>query len=92
MRILLILFLVLLLLRPAEAQDSDSLAPNEPGTARADRPDTRIEVDEGAEAIRFVIRGQERAVLDAMGFHVEGDVGFTGTLVDTGGDQDQETE
>lgn len=92
MRILLISFLVLFLLGPAEAQDSDSLATNEPGTALADQPDTRIEVDESAEVIRFVIGGRERAVLDAMGFHVEGDVGFTGTLVDTGGDQDQETE
>ncbi|MBL27256.1 MAG: hypothetical protein CMM50_06880 [Rhodospirillaceae bacterium] len=57
----------------AGAQDSSA--------ATADAA-TRIEVDEEADVIRFIVGGEERAVLDADGLHVNGSVEFTGTMTD----------
>ena len=47
------------------------------------KPRTRIEIDQDAAVIRFITDGQERAVLDADGLHVRGDIHFTGQVIDT---------
>ncbi len=52
--------------------------------SRAGDEATRVEVDRKANVIRFVIDGQERALLDAAGLHVKGDLEFTGQTVDIG--------
>jgi len=44
---------------------------------------TRIEADEKAGVIRFIVEGEERAVLDADGLHVNGSIEYTGALTDT---------
>lgn len=54
------------------------------GQAAADKvAATRIEADEQAGAIRFIVEGEERAVLDADGLHVNGSIDYTGKLTDT---------
>lgn len=40
--------------------------------------------DQKAGAVRFMIDGTEHARLDATGLHVRGDIGYGGTLTDTG--------
>lgn len=43
-----------------------------------------IEIDQKAGVIRFVIDGQERAVLDAEGLHVRENLNYGGALTDYG--------
>lgn len=43
---------------------------------------TRIEADADSNVIRFFINGQEQAVLDAEGLHVDGSIDYTGGLTD----------
>lgn len=74
---LLALFL-LALAGPAHAQQDTASVPDQ----SAESPATRIEIDEQAGVIRFVIDGEERAVLDADGFHVDGDIDYAGTITD----------
>jgi len=45
---------------------------------------TEVQVDEEAGVIRFVVDGETVATIDRNGLTVEGDVRFTGTLVDIG--------
>lgn len=45
-------------------------------------PGTRIEADEQTGTIRVVIDGEERAVFDGDGLHVDGNITYTGTLTD----------
>lgn len=45
-------------------------------------PGTRIDADELTGTIRIVINGEERAVFDADGLHVDGNITYTGTLTD----------
>jgi hypothetical protein len=54
------------------------------GHSRAADEATRIEIDQKAGAFRFIIEGQEGAVLDAAGLHVNGDIEFAGQVIDTG--------
>lgn len=55
------------------------------GQAAADKvAATRIEADEKAGVIRFIVEGEVRAVLDASGLHVQGDIGFGGVMTDYG--------
>lgn len=63
-----------------------AVAENQPRAAQttAARAETRIEVDEQANVIRFFIDGEERAVLDASGLHVNGDVNYAGKIKDVG--------
>ena len=44
---------------------------------------TRIEADEKAGVIRFIVDGEERAVLDKGGLRVNGGIEYTGALTDT---------
>jgi hypothetical protein len=71
---LLALFISFIALAAAASQDS-----------RAANETTRIETDQQANMIRIIIDGQERAVIDADGLHVNGDIDYSGTLTDTGG-------
>lgn len=48
------------------------------------RQETRLEVDEKAGEIRFIIEGKEQGVLNAEGFHVRGNVTYGGTIRDVG--------
>jgi hypothetical protein len=68
--------------KPAAFADPASAASS--SVARADNETTRIEIDQKTSVIRFVIAGQERAVLDAAGLHVNGDIEFTGQTEDIG--------
>ena len=43
---------------------------------------TRIEADEQTGTIRIIIDGEARAIFDANGLHVDGNVTYTGTLTD----------
>lgn len=52
--------------------------------SRAADEATRVEIDQKSGVIRFVIDGQERAVLDAVGLHVNGNLEFTGQTIDIG--------
>lgn len=52
--------------------------------SRAADEATRIEIDQKSGVIRFVVGGQERAVLDAAGLHVNGNLEFTGQTIDIG--------
>lgn len=49
-------------------------ADNHGKAADASPAETRIEVDEKADEIRFIIKGETAAVLTENGFSVEGDV------------------
>ncbi len=61
----------------ALAQERSHPAPAEPAA-------TRIEVDEQADVIRFVIEGREAMRLDATGLHVRSDVSYGGAVADYG--------
>ncbi len=50
--------------------------------AQAQAPETLVRAEPGV--IAFIVDGREQARLDARGLHVDGDVAFTGTAVDTG--------
>ena len=85
-----LLFCVLALLAPLPATAQEAPVSNGQavaGKAAAATPDaqprTRIEIDQSAGVIRFITGGQERAVLDADGLHVRGDIHFTGQVIDT---------
>lgn len=83
------LALALVLPGPAAAQQTGPGKPeNAPEStkesAQADQPATRIEVSEETGIIRFIIEGEERARLDASGFHVREDIEYGGTITDTG--------
>lgn len=52
--------------------------------AQAESAQTRIEVDEQAGIIRFFIKGQETARLDAAGMHVRENIDYGGMLTDYG--------
>lgn len=72
------LALALILSGPAAARDeADTGGP-------AEQAPTRIKVDEHAEVIRFIVEGEERAVLDSDGLHVRGDVTYGGRIKDAG--------
>jgi hypothetical protein len=62
-----------------------TFAREESHPALRDAAATRIEVDEEASPIRFFIDGQERAVLNADGLHVKGNIEFPGRIIDTEG-------
>lgn len=47
----------------------------------ASETDTVILADRGV--IRFMVDGQEQARIDAAGLHVNGDIGYSGSLADT---------
>ncbi len=49
--------------------------------AHAQAPETHINADD--DALMFIVAGQERARLDAAGFHVNGDINYSGALTDT---------
>ena len=74
MRYLVLVFLLFGLSAPALAQ--------QPAAPAAEPASTRIEVDEKANVIRFIVEGQERAVLDAAGLKVNGRIEYTGVIVD----------
>ncbi len=46
------------------------------------QPATRIETDQKAGIIRFIVNGKEVARLDANGLTVRGNIAYTGTLTD----------
>ena len=50
-------------------------------SAQAQSPQTIIKTDNNI--IVFVVDGQERARIDATGFHVNGDVNYSGATTDT---------
>ena len=52
--------------------------------SRAADEATRIEFDQKSGAIRFIVSGQEQAVLDVAGLHVNGDITYIGTIKDIG--------
>lgn len=76
MRYLVVAFLLFALSAPALAQQ-----PADPPAAGEPAP-TRIEVDEKANVIRFIVEGQERAVLDSEGLRVNGRIEYTDVIVD----------
>jgi hypothetical protein len=60
---------------PAEAQTQRS---------SAQLPATRIETDQKAGVIRFIVNGREEARLDATGLHVRNGISYGNTLTDVG--------
>jgi SpoU rRNA methylase family enzyme len=48
--------------------------------------ETRVDVDEQAGTIRFIVSGVERAQLNSSGLHVYGDITYTGVSRDAGHD------
>lgn len=52
--------------------------------AHAEQLPPRIELDEEAGVIRFIIDGAEAARLDAAGLHIRGNLEYGGTLKDSG--------
>jgi hypothetical protein len=52
--------------------------------SRAADEATRIEIDQKAQVIRFMIDGHERAILDDAGLHVQGDITYVGMIKDIG--------
>ena len=73
---------------PATAQEvPKTSAQAVAGKVAAPTPDgalrTRIEIDQDAGVIRFITGGQERAILNADGLRVRGDIQFTGQVIDT---------
>ncbi len=63
----------------ASAQDSVSTGL---GQSAAEALATRVEANDQTGTIRIIIDGDERAVFDANGLHVNGDITYTGTLTD----------
>lgn len=77
----LVVFVVLLSICATSAHAASSKA--EPSAART-VPLTRVETDQKAGVIRFIVNGREEARLDAEGFHVRGDVDYRGAMGDFG--------
>jgi len=69
-----------LLLFTASAMAQDAARPTEPATEET----TRLEVDDEAGVIRFIINGQEQARIDGTGLHAREDVSYGGMLTDHG--------
>ena len=61
-----------------------SLAGFASSRAAAPQPSTRIEADDRAGVIRFIVKGREQARLDDAGLHVREGVGYGGSMTDTG--------
>lgn len=68
---------VIVLSAPALAQEQSHPALGDPAA-------TRIEIDEQANVIRFIVDGQEAMRLDAAGLHVRNDIDYGGALTDYG--------
>jgi hypothetical protein len=64
-----------------------ALAQDQSGTEPADT--VEIITDQEAGAVRILIDGREVATIDADGLHVAGNIAYTGTLADTGGQEPQ---
>lgn len=47
-------------------------------------PSTRIEADDSAGVIRFIVKGREEARLDETGLHVRQGIGYGGAITDGG--------
>jgi hypothetical protein len=76
MRLLAFVILTLLPFSPALAQDT---------AAKADAPpSTRIEADNEAGVIRFIVKGKVAAILTEGGFHVREHLQYGGVLTDGG--------
>lgn len=71
------IFIVLLSIGPASAQE-------EADAAIVTASDTRIEVDDNADEIRFLIKGKVIAVLREDGLHVRDNINYGGELTDYG--------
>ena len=50
----------------------------------ASRPSTRVETDQEAGVIRFIVKGREEARLDATGLHVRQGITYGNSLADIG--------
>jgi hypothetical protein len=74
-------FLIAITLLAATPPQSASAEEAPPANAK---PETRIEVDEGAGIIRFVVKGVEQARLTEGGFEVRNHLNFGGVLTDQG--------
>lgn len=75
MRPVLIAIALMIVCAPAFAGDA------QPAQAK---PATRIEADDKAGVIRFIVKGKEAARLDGAGLHVRESVEYGGTATDTG--------
>lgn len=76
MRPLALLFTALTLASPAFAEEITA----------PPVPDTRIEADDEADVIRFVVKGQLAAILDETGLHIRNDLAYGGVTMDDGPD------
>jgi hypothetical protein len=47
-------------------------------------PQTRVETDQAAGAIRFIVKGQEQARIDSTGLHVRHHIDYGGAITDEG--------
>lgn len=83
MRTFLPILLFIAFCAPASAQQAAPDTPDSAATGAAVSA-TRIEVDEQDNVIRFIVEGEERAVLGADGLHVRGDVTYGGRIKDVG--------
>jgi len=52
--------------------------------AQKDATATRIVIDPKSNTIRFMISGKEVGLFDKTGLHVNGDVTYSGMMIDTG--------
>lgn len=52
--------------------------------AKPSNPRVEILTDQAAGLFRFVIDGKAVAILDSKGFHVRGDIDYSGSLSDNG--------
>jgi hypothetical protein len=48
------------------------------------KPQTRIETDQAAGTIRFIVGGREEARIDKAGLHVRGSIEYGGSEADIG--------
>ena len=53
-------------------------------TAKANNTSPAIEIDPQNRLIRFIVDGQDIAIIDAEGMHVFGDITYSGTITDIG--------
>jgi len=75
---------IALVIQGAKAQDS---APDERVLGMLQKGDSHsaaVVPDEESGIVRIIIDGKEVGRFDATGFHVDGDVTFTGAFIDTG--------
>lgn len=79
----LVAFLCFISAAAVQAQDDRLLSQSSSAqNAQAGQSATRIEADTDSNVIRFFINGQEQAVLDAQGLHVNGSIAYSGTITD----------